>query len=95
MRQPVESELLARRLRLVGLLAGAMDPPSAVIGVRQALERGRGRNAVPAGAALPGSNPRTVAASCATAGFFGASLTHLTSTPAPYWTVVRHVVHHR
>ena len=82
MRQPVESELPARRSRLVGLLAGAGAPPSAVIGVRHALERGRGRNAVPAGAALLGSI-LTVAALCATA-VFGASLTHLTSTPALY-----------
>jgi hypothetical protein len=80
--QPGETETMARRSRLVGLLAGAGAPPSALIGVRHALERGRGRNAVPAGAALLGSI-LAVTALCATA-VFGASLTHLTSTPALY-----------
>jgi hypothetical protein len=68
--------------RIVSLLVGAGAPPSALIGVRHALERGRGRNAVPVGSALFGS-VLAVAALCATA-VFGASLTHLTSTPTLY-----------
>jgi hypothetical protein len=66
----------------VGLLAGAGASPSALIGVRHALERGRGGTAVPVGSALLGS-VLAVTALCATA-VFGASLTHLTSTPALY-----------
>ncbi len=81
-RRPGESEAVVRRSRIVGFLAAAGAPPSALIGVRHALERGRGRNAVPSGAALLGSI-LAVTALCATA-VFGASLTHLTSTPALY-----------
>jgi FtsX-like permease family len=73
---------LARPSRIVALLADAGAPPSALIGVRDAVERGRGRAAVPVGRALLGSVV-AVAALCATA-VFGASLTHLTSTPALY-----------
>ena len=54
----------------------------AVIGVRHGLERGRGRNAAPVGPALVGS-VLAVSALCGTA-VFGASLAHLTSTPALY-----------
>ncbi|MGN6793472.1 MAG: hypothetical protein ACTHJW_13900, partial [Streptosporangiaceae bacterium] len=57
-------------------------PPAAVIGVRCALERGRGRQPVPVGTALVGS-VLALAALCATA-IFGASLTRLISTPALY-----------
>jgi ABC-type lipoprotein release transport system permease subunit len=57
-------------------------PPSAVIGVRHALERGRGAAAVPVGTALFGT-ALAVIALCATA-VFGASLSHLTATPALY-----------
>jgi ABC-type lipoprotein release transport system permease subunit len=53
-----------------------------LIGVRHALERGRGRNAIPVGSALLGA-VLAVTALCATA-VFGASLTHLTSTPSLY-----------
>ena len=55
---------------------------SALIGVRHALERGRGRTAMPVTSALVGSI-LAVAALCATA-VFGASLTHLTDTPSQY-----------
>ena len=67
---------------IVAFLVRAGAPPSALIGVRHALERGRGRQAVPVGPALVGSI-LAVTALCATA-VFGASLTHLTSTPALY-----------
>jgi len=55
-------------------------PVSALIGIRHAL--GRGRGGQPAGTALLGM-VMAVAALCATA-VFGASLTHLISTPALY-----------
>jgi len=71
-----------RPSRIVSLLVGIGAPPSALIGVRHALERGRGRNAIPVGSALLGA-VLAVTALCATA-VFGASLTHLTSTPTLY-----------
>jgi ABC-type lipoprotein release transport system permease subunit len=77
-----ESAQMVRPSRIVALLAGGGAPPSALIGVRHALERGRGRNAVPIGSAMLGAI-LAVTALCATA-VFGASLTHLTSTPALY-----------
>jgi hypothetical protein len=55
-------------------------PATAVIGIRRALDRGRGGQ--PVGTALLGT-VMAVAALCATA-VFGASLTHLISTPALY-----------
>jgi ABC-type lipoprotein release transport system permease subunit len=67
---------------LVRALAGTGAPPSAVIGVRHALERGRGRRPIPVGTALLGM-VLAVAALCATA-VFGASLTRLISSPALY-----------
>jgi ABC-type lipoprotein release transport system permease subunit len=57
-------------------------PPSALLGVRYALGRGRGRAPVPVGTALLGT-ALAVAALCATA-VFGASLTRLISSPALY-----------
>jgi putative ABC transport system permease protein len=62
--------------------AAAGAPAGAVIGIRRALERGRGTRMVPVGTALVGS-VAAVAAVCATA-VFGTSLAHLTSTPALY-----------
>jgi hypothetical protein len=73
---------LARPSRIVALLAGAGAPPSALIGVRHAFERGRGCSAAPTAPALLGS-VLAVTALCATV-VFGASLTHLTATPALY-----------
>jgi ABC-type lipoprotein release transport system permease subunit len=55
-------------------------PATALIGIRSALERGRGGQ--PVGTALLGT-VMAVAALCATA-VFGASLTHLISSPALY-----------
>jgi hypothetical protein len=73
---------LARPSAVAGAAAAAGVPPGAVIGVRRALERGRGTRAVPVGTALIGS-VAGVAALCATA-VFGSSLAHLTATPALY-----------
>jgi hypothetical protein len=67
---------------IVAKLAATGAPPSAVIGVRNALERGRGAGSVPVGTALFGS-VLAVAALCATVVFAG-SLTHLTTTPVLY-----------
>jgi len=67
---------------LVAKVVATGAPPSAVIGVRHALERGRGTASVPVGTALFGS-ALAVMALCATV-VFAASLTHLTTTPALY-----------
>jgi hypothetical protein len=72
----------ARRSAIASAAAAAGAPPGAVIGIRHALERGRGTRAVPVGTALIGS-VAGVAALCATA-VFGSSLAHLTATPALY-----------
>jgi ABC-type lipoprotein release transport system permease subunit len=71
-----------RRSSIVARLAATGAPPSAVIGIRHALERGRGVASVPVGTALFGT-VIAVTALCATA-VFGASLSHLTTTPALY-----------
>jgi hypothetical protein len=63
-------------------LAQAGASPSAVMGVLQALVRGTGRATVPVGTALVGIVVG-VTALCAAA-VFGASLSHLTTTPALY-----------
>ncbi|HUB69971.1 MAG TPA: FtsX-like permease family protein [Acidimicrobiales bacterium] len=68
--------------RVVGALSRAGAPPTAVIGVRHALERGRGRSSVPVRSALLGA-VMAVAALCGTA-VFSSSLGHLTSTPSLY-----------
>jgi hypothetical protein len=62
--------------------AAAGAPPGAVIGIRHALDVGRGSRGIPVRTALVGS-VMAVAALCATA-VFGASLAHLTTTPALY-----------
>jgi hypothetical protein len=67
---------------LVGHLAATGAPPSAVIGVRNALERKSGGTPVPVGSALLGT-VLAVIALCGTA-VFGASLSHLTATPRLY-----------
>jgi hypothetical protein len=71
-----------RPSRVAGALAAAGAPPTAVIGVRLALEPGRGRTAVPVRAALAGA-AAAVCAVTAAAGF-GASLARLVSTPPGY-----------
>ena len=72
----------AHRSSIVAKVAATGAPPSAVIGVRHALERGRGAASVPVGTALFGS-ALAVMALCATV-VFADSLTHLTATPALY-----------
>jgi hypothetical protein len=67
---------------LVRAVAGLGAPPSMLIGVRYALERGRGRQPVPVGTALLGT-VMAVAALSATA-VFGASLARLVSSPELY-----------
>jgi len=67
---------------VVAHLAGTGAPPSAVIGVRNALERRSGGGTVPVGSALLGM-VLAVVALCGTA-VFGASLSHLTTTPKLY-----------
>jgi hypothetical protein len=57
-------------------------PPAAIIGIRHALAAGRGSRTIPVRTALIGS-VAAVTAVCATA-VFGASLAHLTATPALY-----------
>ena len=73
---PSRSSAVVRNLVTLGA------PPTAVIGVRNALERRSGGSAVPLGSALLGM-VLAVIALCAT-GVFGASLTHLTATPRLY-----------
>jgi FtsX-like permease family len=67
---------------IVSKVVATGAPPSAVIGVRHALERGRGGSSLPVGTALFGS-ALAVMALCATI-VFADSLTHLTATPALY-----------
>ena len=67
---------------LVRAASAAGAPPSALIGIRSALERRPGGQPVPAATALLGT-VMAVAALGATA-VFGASLTHLISSPALY-----------
>jgi len=72
----------ARPSSIVAKVAAAGAPPAVLVGVRHALERGRGAASVPVGSALFGT-ALAVLALCATA-VFGASLSHLTTTPALY-----------
>jgi ABC-type lipoprotein release transport system permease subunit len=66
----------------VEALAASGATPAMLVGARHALERGQGSSSVPVGTALLGS-VLAVAALCATA-VFGASLSHLTTTPSLY-----------
>jgi hypothetical protein len=77
-RPPGPAPALVHSAGRAAALAGL--PPSAVIGIRRAVDRGRGGQ--PVGTALLGT-VMAVAALGATA-VFGASLTHLISTPALY-----------
>ena len=79
----VAGRMLAARPSAVAAAAAAAGAPAvAVIGIRHALERGRGTRALPVGTALSGA-AAAVAAVCATV-IFGSSLAHLTATPALY-----------
>jgi hypothetical protein len=68
--------------KVMTLLRWAGAPPSSIIGVSRALERGRGERAIPMGSALLGMILAVTALSGTLV--FGASLTHLTTTPALY-----------
>jgi hypothetical protein len=72
----------SRPSAVVAGLAGIGAPPSAVIGVRNAVERKSGGAPAPVGSALLGT-VLAVIALCGTA-VFGASLSHLTATPRLY-----------
>jgi hypothetical protein len=72
----------SHRFALGGNLATMGASPSALIGVRHALRRGSSGESVPATTALVGM-VMAVTALCGTA-IFGASLSHLTATPALY-----------
>jgi MacB-like periplasmic core domain len=67
---------------VVRLVAAVGAPPSVLIGVRYAFERGRGRIPVPVGSALLGTVLAVTALSATIV--FGASLTGLINSPALY-----------
>jgi hypothetical protein len=67
---------------IVGQLSAWGAPATAVIGIRNALQRGRGRASVPVRTALFGTMLAVAALSATTV--FGASLSHLTTTPRLY-----------
>lgn len=66
----------------VSLVAQTGAPASVVVGVRNALDRGRGRTSVPVVTALIGATVAVIA--LVATSVFGASLTHLVSTPPLY-----------
>ncbi len=69
---------------VVARLAALGAPPSAVVGVRHALESRSGGSSVPVGSAIAGTI-LAITALCGTV-VFGASLSHLTATPKLYGT---------
>jgi ABC-type lipoprotein release transport system permease subunit len=71
-----------QRSRAVAVVSASSAPAPVLIGVRHALERTPTRRGAPVGTALLGAI-LAVTALCATA-VFGASLAHLTTTPALY-----------
>ncbi len=77
-----ERSLASHPSPVAGLIAKMGAPPSMLIGARHALERRSGGGAVPVGSALLGT-ALAVVALCGT-GVFGASLSHLTTTPRLY-----------
>jgi ABC-type lipoprotein release transport system permease subunit len=79
---PTSDRPVARPSRIVGAVSASGAPPSVLIGIRNALERGRGRSAVPVSSAVVGS-VLAVAVLCG-AVVFSSSLTRLTTTPALY-----------
>ncbi len=66
----------------VNLMAKTGAPASVVVGVRNALDRGRGRTSVPVVTALIGATVAVIA--LVATSVFGASLTHLVNTPPLY-----------
>jgi ABC-type lipoprotein release transport system permease subunit len=73
---------VSRRPLLAGWVAGAGAPVTMTTGVRLALERGRGRTAVPARGALAGTMLSVLAVTAALT--FGANLVHVVDTPRLY-----------
>jgi hypothetical protein len=73
---------ITRNSAVVSTLAAIGAPPSALIGVRNALQRRASGSAVPTGTAFLGI-VLAVVALCGTV-VFGSSLSHLTSTPSLY-----------
>jgi ABC-type lipoprotein release transport system permease subunit len=67
---------------MVAMVARTGAPPSVLVGVRNALDRGRGRSSVPVATALVGATVAVMALVATTV--FGASLTHLVKTPPLY-----------
>jgi len=80
--RPRARDAASRPSTVVTRLAAAGAPPSAVVGVRNALERRSGGTTVPVGSALLGTVLAVVA--LIGTGVFGASLSHLTATPRLY-----------
>ena len=68
--------------RVVATLARTGAGPSVLVGIRHALERGRGRNSVPVASALVGTAAAVMV--LVGAAVFGASLSTLLSTPRLY-----------
>src|SRR5207237_2811687 len=82
---PAAEPSVARASISADLLARNGFPPTAVTGVRLALERGRGRTAVPVASTLLGAVLGIAAVAAAVT--FAASLNHLLTTPRLYgWT---------
>ena len=79
---PDDRGVTSHRSATVALLTQTGAPPSAVVGVHNALQRRSGRASVPVASALLGT-VLAVTALCGTA-VFGASLSHLTATPRLY-----------
>jgi hypothetical protein len=78
-----ENEVGARRASIVaGAAARGGAPVPMVIGIRHALERGRGRGSVPVAAALVGTMAAVTA--LVASSVFGASLSNLLATPRLY-----------
>lgn len=78
----VARDRVGRPSAIASAAARGGAPPTVLIGMRHALEAGRGRGRVPVATALAG----TIAAVCALSAtsVFGASLTHLLRTPPLY-----------
>jgi ABC-type lipoprotein release transport system permease subunit len=77
-----DRSVTARPSTVMRYLAATGAPPSAVIGVRNAVERRSGGSPIPVGSAFLGTLLAVIAL-CGTA-VFGASLSHLTATPRLY-----------
>ena len=73
---------VSRSSSTVALFARSGAPPSVLVGVRNALDRGRGRSSVPVATALVGATVAVMALVATTV--FGASLNHLVKTPPLY-----------